>query len=109
MARNIPKMKKMTTAQRNSLSASAFGDPANRKYPIKVSSLPGFDKSQDLAYARAARSRGGQQESMGNLSAGKKSKVDKKATIMYKNRGFKTQDQKKAPKGNAIDEYLRNK
>lgn len=112
MAKEMPKMKKLTTAQRDSLPASAFGDPAQRKYPIKVSSLPGFNKEQDIIYAKAARSRGGQQESMGNLSAAKQDKVDAKAKKMYKKRGFKTQAQKEAsnkPKISAIDEYMRNK
>ncbi len=106
------KMKKLTTAERNRLPDSAFGDPAARKYPIKVSSLAGFDKGQDLIYAKAAKSRGGQQESMGNLSAAKQKKVDSKANRMYKVRGYKTQAQKESsnkPKVSAIDEYMRNK
>ena len=87
MTPKVPKMKKLTTEQRNKLPKSAFGDPAQRKYPIRVSSLPGFDTGQDLAYARAAKSRAGQQESMGNLSTTKESSVKSKARKMQKRRG----------------------
>lgn len=99
----VPKMKKLTTEQRNNLPNSAFADPAQRKYPVKVSSLPGFSKEQDIAYASAAGKRGAQQKSMGNLSTSKETKVKSKAKKMLNTRGY-------APKGKSkvnIDEALR--
>ena len=93
MARKIPKMKDMTTKERNKLPASAFGLPNERKYPIDV---PG----QKRTYAMAAKKRAAQQKSMGNLSGAQAAKITRKAervlgrsdadklTDHFKKRGF---------------------
>lgn len=101
----IPKMKKLTTAQRNSLPSSAFADPANRKYPVRVSSLAGFSKSQDLAYAQAAKKRGAQQESMGNLSSSKQDSVERKAGGVLKKGGWKPKSKNKINPVQALEEW----
>ena len=97
----VPKMRKLTTEERNSLPDSAFADPGERKYPVHVSSLPGFSKAQDIAYSSAAKKRGAQQESMGNLSPSKETKVKSKAKKMLKTRGYETKGKLN------IDEALR--
>lgn len=89
--KKLPKMKKLTTAERNSLPASAFGDPAGRKYPIKVAQLPGFDKGQQERYATAAKQRAGQQQSMGNVGTEMEAKIKRKGEkVLSKRNGKKS-------------------
>lgn len=51
-------MVKLTSAERNNLPASAFGDPKHRKFP-----------EEDRGHAIAAKSRAKEQENKGALSS----------------------------------------
>lgn len=83
--KKIPKMSPLTAAERKKLPSSAFGNPAERKYPINVGSVKG--KAQEAAYAMAAKKRAAQQEKMGNLSGGMADKIEAKAEKKLKSMG----------------------
>ena len=61
-------MAKMKAKTRNSLPASKFGLPGERKYPIT-----------DKAHARSAKSYASKEENAGKLSPSSKAKIDAKA------------------------------
>ena len=61
-------MSKMTTNTRNKLPKAGFGLPDQEKYPMP-----------DKRHAANAKARATQQAEQGNLSAGDKKKVDRKA------------------------------
>ena len=60
-------MAELTSKSRDRLKASQFGLPG-RRYPV-----------EDAAHAKNAKARAEQQYEKGNLSAGEKAKVDRKA------------------------------
>lgn len=69
MVKNDPKTAgKLTSAKRDNLSASTFGLPGQRKYPMP-----------DKAHAANAKARASQQFAKGNLSAGQKAQIFAKA------------------------------
>ena len=74
-------MSDLTTKKRKSLKKSTFGLPGKRKYPMP-----------DDAHAANAKARAEQQYKKGNLSAGQKAKIDRKANK-------KLYGSTKAPKG----------
>ena len=61
-------MATMTEKKRDKLADSKFGLPEEHKYPMP-----------DESHARNAKARASQQEKKGNLSAGDKAKIDRKA------------------------------
>lgn len=61
-------MADLTTKSRNSLPASSFGEPGERKFPMP-----------DRSHAANAKARASQQYAKGNLSGGEKAKIDAKA------------------------------
>jgi uncharacterized protein DUF6582 len=61
-------MATLTEKQRDKLPDSKFGLPEEHKYPMP-----------DESHARNAKARAAQQEEKGNLSAGDKKKIDRKA------------------------------
>ncbi len=61
-------MAKLTEKKRDSLKASQFGLPEQRKYPMP-----------DESHARNAKARASQQEERGKLSESQKEKIDRKA------------------------------
>lgn len=61
-------MAKLTAAKRNSLSASDFGIPSERKYPIS-----------DPAHAANAKARASQAVNSGRMSPATEKKIDAKA------------------------------
>lgn len=61
-------MSKLTSKQRKGLSASTFGLPGKRAYPMP-----------DKSHAANAKARASQQYAAGNLSAGQKAQIDAKA------------------------------
>lgn len=61
-------MAKLTTAVRNKIPASKFGEPGARKYPMP-----------DASHAANAKSRATQQVNKGNLSAQMAAKIRRKA------------------------------
>ena len=61
-------MAKLSEKKRDSLPASKFGLPEERKYPMP-----------DASHARNAKARAEQQEKKGHLSEAQKEKIDRKA------------------------------
>ena len=61
-------MAELSTKRRNAEPKSDFGLPEERKYPMP-----------DKAHARNAKARASQQKKEGNLTASKKSRIDRKA------------------------------
>lgn len=61
-------MAKLSTAKRDKLPKSSFGQPGKRAYPMP-----------DKAHAANAKARASQQEAKGNLSSSAKAKIDAKA------------------------------
>ncbi len=61
-------MAKLSEKKRDSLKASQFGLPEQRKYPMP-----------DESHARNAKARASQQEERGKLSESQKEKIDRKA------------------------------
>jgi hypothetical protein len=64
-------MGKLTSAQRNKLPASKFGEPGKRGYPMP-----------DRAHAANAKARATQQVKAGNLSSSEAAKIKAKANKM---------------------------
>ena len=61
-------MAQLTEKKRDSLKASTFGLPEERKYPMP-----------DKSHARNAKARASQQEEQGTITAKEKPKIDRKA------------------------------
>ena len=61
-------MAELSTKKRESLPASTFGLPEERKYPMP-----------DKSHARNAKARASQERHDGNLTAAEKAKIDRKA------------------------------
>jgi hypothetical protein len=61
-------MAELSTKKRESLPASKFGLPEERKYPMP-----------DKSHARNAKARASQERHDGNLTATEKAKIDRKA------------------------------
>jgi len=61
-------MAELTEKKRDSLKSSTYGLPEERKYPMP-----------DKSHARNAKARASQQKEKGNLTAGEKAKIDRKA------------------------------
>ncbi len=61
-------MAKLDAADRNKLSSSTFGLPAERKYPMP-----------DKVHARVAKSYASKEEHAGKLSSDQKAQIDRKA------------------------------
>ena len=61
-------MPTLSEKQRDKLPDSKFGLPDEHKYPMP-----------DKSHARNAKARASQQEEKGNLTAGEKAKIDRKA------------------------------
>jgi hypothetical protein len=61
-------MPELSEKKRDSLKSSTFGLPKERKYPMP-----------DKSHARNAKARAAQQEEKGNLTAGEKRQIDRKA------------------------------
>ena len=61
-------MATLTEKKRDKLKDSTFGLPEEHKYPMP-----------DESHARNAKARASQQEKKGNLTAGEKAKIDRKA------------------------------
>jgi len=61
-------MAELSTRKRNTERKSEFGLPEERKYPMP-----------DKSHARNAKARASQQKEKGNLTAGEKAKIDRKA------------------------------
>ena len=61
-------MATLTEKKRDHLKDSTFGLPDEHKYPMP-----------DKSHARNAKARASQQEKKGNLTAGEKAKIDRKA------------------------------
>jgi Family of unknown function (DUF6582) len=61
-------MAELSTKKRRSLPDSKFGLPDERRYPMP-----------DESHARNAKARAAQQEEKGNLSAGDRRKIDRRA------------------------------
>jgi hypothetical protein len=61
-------MAEMSTRKGNTIPASQFGLPEERKYPMP-----------DKAHARNAKARAAQQEKKGNLTAAEERTIDRKA------------------------------
>lgn len=64
----------MSTKTRNNLSASQFGLPATRQYPVN-----------DKAHAANAKARAAQQVKAGNLSKAQQTEIDTRANRVLKN------------------------
>lgn len=69
-------MAKLTERERKKISASKFGEPKERKYPMP-----------DRSHAANAKARASQQVKKGNLSEAEKRKIDAKADRILKGRG----------------------
>jgi hypothetical protein len=70
----VHRMAKMTEKKRDSLKASQFGLPEERKYPMP-----------DESHARNAKARAAQQVKKGNLTKAEERKIDRKAdTVLSK-------------------------
>jgi hypothetical protein len=61
-------MAKLSSAKRDSLPKSDFGEPGSRKYPMP-----------DKSHAANAKARASQAVSAGRMSGGEKAKIDAKA------------------------------
>ena len=61
-------MAKLSSASRNDLPKSKFGEPGKRAYPMP-----------DKSHAANAKARASEMENKGKLSAGEKAKIDAKA------------------------------
>jgi hypothetical protein len=71
-------MSKLTSSARNSLKASTFGLPGQRKYPMP-----------DASHAANAKARASQQVAKGNITPGQKATIDRKANaILGKGKSF---------------------
>ena len=64
-------MSKLTTRARKSLKSSSFGLPAERKYPMP-----------DKSHAANAKARASQQLDAGNITAGQKAQINRKANAV---------------------------
>lgn len=64
-------MSKLTSKRRDSLKASTFGLPSERKYPMP-----------DKNHARVAKSYASKEEHAGKLSSSEKAQIDRKANVI---------------------------
>jgi hypothetical protein len=77
-------MSKLTTKQRKAMPASDYALSAQKAYPVKGTG----SVANDRKHAANAKSRATQQYNAGNLTAGQKATVDRKANAVL-NKGKK--------------------
>lgn len=76
-------MGKLSTAKRNKLSKSDFGEPGKKAYPMP-----------DRSHAANAKARASQMEKAGKLSPSAKAKIDAKANKVLGEKGGKKRQKK---------------